>query len=297
MEPMSKSNISQFRLDTDLISLRALVAIVDEGSFSAAARKIGRTQSAISLQIAKLEDRVQTRLLDRTSRTVTQTTDGEILTAYARRILELADEAMTAISAPEISTPFRIGFPEHLVPQLLHDLLARFQRSHPKVHLQLQLGTGPELQQQLQQGNLDLVISGPEGNGGKVLLIEPLVWVGSLGHVPKSDEALSLILIKPPCSYRKATMDALATGRLPWRITMEANSLQAVQTAVAVGLGVSVMARSAVTKSLQVLDDFYPELPETSMVAYVLPNAPHPLAERFISFLVEGLVSVGISHS
>jgi DNA-binding transcriptional LysR family regulator len=288
---MSKANRSSFRLDTDLISLRALVAITDEGSFSAAARKIGRTQSAVSLQIAKLEDRVRARLFERTSRRVRQTTDGEILTAYARRILDLADEAMTALSAPEVAAPFRVGFPEHLAPQLLHDLLARFQRAHPKVMLELRLGPGPDLHQRLQQDRLDVVISGPEGEGEKILLTEPLVWVGSPAYRGNADEPLRLILIQPPCSYRKATLDALAAANLPWRMAMESSSIQAVQTAVGAGLGVSAMARSAVTRELRILHEGYPELPPTCMAAYVRPNTPHPLADRFIAFLEEGLDS------
>ena len=286
---MSGSNRSPFRLDTDLISLRALVAIADEGSFSAAAKQIGRTQSAVSLQIAKLEDRLQTRLLERTSRTVRQTADGETLTAYARRILALADEAMTALTAPQTEEPLRVGFADYLAPQYLHELLARFRRAHAKAGLELRLGNGANLIRALDAGELDVVVAGPEGRNGQVLLREPLAWVGSPDHAPQDGAPVSLVLMPPPCSYRKAAFDALAAVDRPWRATTEANAVQGVQSAIAAGLGISVMARSAVTSDLQILTDGYPPLPETATVAYCRSKTPHPLAERFLSFLEDGL--------
>ena len=124
---MSEPNRSPFKLDTDLLSLRALIAVVEEGGFSAAARRVHRSQSAVSLQVAKLEERLNTRLLERTSRSVSLTPAGETFISYARRILEMADEAMLAVTAPEESTLLRVGFAEYLAPQHLHNLLAQFR--------------------------------------------------------------------------------------------------------------------------------------------------------------------------
>lgn len=284
---MSKSNRSLPKLDTDLISLRALVAIAEEGSFSAAARKIGRTQSAVSLQIAKLEERIDIKLFERTSRTVKITDAGEKFTAYARRILDLVDEAMLSIYAPDVQEVLRIGFADYLAPKHLHSLLARFGRAHSTVDLKLNLGSGVALFKELTEGNLDIVVAGPEPGKGQLLLREPLVWVGAKGYEP--DKSVSLILMPPPCSYRKAAYDALATENLRFKLTMEANSIQGVQSAVAAGLGISVMAKSAVTENLQVLDEIYPALPQTSIFAYTNPDAPELLTERFLNFLVEGM--------
>ncbi len=293
MIPMSKSNRYVPKLDTDLISLRALVAIAEEGSFSAAAQKIGRTQSAVSLQIAKLEERIDAKLFERTSRKVTITAAGEKFTAYARRILDLADEAMMSISAPDVQEVLRIGFADYLAPKHLHSLLARFGRAHPQVDLKLNLGSGIALYNELKEGNLDIVVAGPEPGDGQLLLREPLVWVGTKDYEP--EESISLILMPPPCSYRKAAYDALATENFRFKLTMEANSIQGVQSAVAAGLGISVMAQSAVTESLQVLDGIYPALPKTSIFAYIKSDAPEILTDRFVTFLVEGLGSYGVA--
>jgi DNA-binding transcriptional LysR family regulator len=289
---MSKSNKYIPKLDTDLISLRALVAIADEGSFSAAAERIDRTQSAVSLQISKLENRVEAKLFERTSRKVTTTEVGEKFVAYARRILDLADEAMMSISAPDSHELFRIGFADYLVPKHLHTLLAQFTRAHPNVDLKLNLGLGIDLHKELENGDLDIVVAGPEFEGGQILFHEPLVWVGSKAYKP--DETVSLILMPPPCSYRQAAYDCLTAENFRFRVTMQANSIQGIQSAVAAGLGVSVVARSAVTEDIRILDNIYPELPNTSIVAYVRPGASQILADRFLAFLIEGLASHGI---
>ena len=287
MALMSKSNKYIPQLDTDLISLRALVAIVDEGSFSAAAKKVGRSQSAVSLQIAKLEDRIEAKLFERTSRTVTITEAGEKFTAYARRILDLTDEAMMSISAPDIQEIFRIGFADYLAPKHLHKLLAQFKRTHPKVDLKLNLGSGVMLHKEMEEGNLDVVVAGPEFEGGQLLFKEPLVWVGPKDYQP--EDSVSLIFMPPPCSYRKAAYDSLTTEKFRFEVAMEANSINGVQSAVEAGLGVSVIARSAVTDNLQVLDGIYPRLPKTSVCAFTHPDAPELLVDRFLSCLVEGL--------
>lgn len=295
---MKKQNNPTFQLDVDLITLRAVVAVVDEGSFSAAAKRIGRTQSAVSLQIAKLEEQIDTRLFDRTSRSVAQTPAGEMFTAYARRILDLADEAYAAVCSPVISKPLRIGFAEYLVPQHLYQLLSRFKRRYPNASVELKLGVGGSLIKDMNKGELDVVVAGPEGEKGEkgeVLTEEPLVWVGPRGDLSDlDDEELELILMHPPCSYRKAAFDSLAKAELPWNLALSAHSIQATQSAVAAGLGVTVVPKSAVSKDLKVVNKGLPELPPTSIQAYSNSVDSHPLIKPFIDFLKEELTEIGL---
>ncbi len=286
--PLGKS-ASRPLLDTDLISLRALVAIADEGSFSAAAKRIGRTQSAVSLQIAKLEDRLQARLLERSSRSVEPTVAGETLIAYARRILSLADEAVQSISALHAGEPLRIGFADHLVPQHLHALLTRFRDAHPQVALELRLGCGSELIEALGQGELNLVVAGPEGDGGHVLAHEPLVWVASPNYRLDFAKPVPLVLLQPPCTYRQAAFAALATADASWSVSIEANSIQGILSAVEAGLGISVMARSAADPELIRQDVSMPNLPQTAIVAYARSKDAHHLIEPFLAMLHEEL--------
>jgi DNA-binding transcriptional LysR family regulator len=290
---MKKRKSAKFILDADLINLRAVVAVVDKGSFSGAAKHIGRTQSAVSLQIAKLEDRMDIRLFERTSRSIVQTPAGEVFTAYARRILDLADEAYAAVKSPEISNPLRIGFAEYLVPHHLYKLFSRFNRRYPKAAIELKLGVGGALIRELKDGKLDVVVAGPEGEKGLILIEEPLVWVGPEGELPDVEgEALELILMQPPCSYRKAAFESLAKAERPWNLALSANSIQGTQSAVAAGLGVSVVPKSAVNKDLKIMSKGFPELPATSIQAYSNSVDSHPLMEPFIDFLKEELAGI-----
>lgn len=289
---MSKTNRSPFRLDTDLISLRTLVAIGDLRNFSAAALKVGRTQSAVSLQIAKLEERLDVKLLERTSRKVEPTQAGELLIGYARRILATADEAATALSAPEAAVPLRIGFAEYLAPDHLHELLSRFKRAHPKLLIELKLGTGFDLRDDLDRDKLDVIITGHDGGPTSspdsiVLREEPMVWI--TGDLPQTTEidTVPLVVMHSRCSYRKMATEALERTGRQWRIVTEANSIQGVQSAVKAGLGISVVAKSA-SSDLKIIDQELPALPNTAMVAY-LPKITHALAERFVSFVADGL--------
>ena len=294
---MSKNDRPAFRFDTDLISLRSLVAIVDEGSFSNAANRVGRTQSAVSLQIARLEDRLQTKLFERTSRSIKQTPAGETLIAYARRIIELADEAALAVSAPAEQNYLRVGFAEYLVPQHLHNLLGRFRRAHPNCDLSLVLGSGAELLESLKDGDLDVVFAGPEADWGDVLWEERLVWTGMPNLTNNPKEPVELVLMHPPCSYRQIAFDALSRNNMFWKMSIDANSVHAVQSAIKAGLGISVLPLSAVHEDMPIMSDIMPELPKTSVASFVAKGEPHPLATRFIEYLVAGIESSGISET
>jgi len=283
---MSDSNRTKFKLETDLLSLRSLVAVVEEGGFSAAARRIGRTQSAISLQIAKLEDRIDTKLLERTSRSLSVTPAGEIFLSYARRILELSDEAMLAVTSPTEKTLLRVGFAEYLAPQHLPTLLARFRRAHPNCDLSLVLGGGSGMIESMNRGELDIVFAGPEADKGRLLWEENLVWTGSGNFTANSDEPVELVLMHAPCSYRQIAFDALTKAGKPWKLSIDANSVQAVQSAIRAGLGISVLPISAVLDDMPLLDNNLPSLPKTSVMSYVRSDQSHPYAQRFIDFLL-----------
>ncbi|MGL4399903.1 MAG: LysR family transcriptional regulator [Luteolibacter sp.] len=283
---MSKTNRSPFKLDTDLLSLRALVAVVEEGGFSAAANRVGRTQSAISLQIAKLEERLNTTLLERTSRSMSLTPSGEIFLSYARRILELTDEAVLAVTAPEEGSLLRVGFAEYLAPQHLHSVLARFRRAHPNCELRLVLGLGGEMLDSLDRGELDVVFSGPDRDGGQILWHEPLVWTGHSKACEDPKEAFELLLFPAPCIYRQIAFDSLAKAGRAWKVALNANSTQAIQSAVRAGMGIGLLPASSVLDDMPILEVGMPKLSNTSLVSYTAPDLSSPYAQRFTDFLL-----------
>lgn len=277
---------NKFKLESDLNTLRSLIAIVEEGGFSAAAKRVHRTQSAVSVQIAKLEEQLDTKLLERTSRSVQVTQAGETFLSYARRILELADEAALAVSPRDEKDQLRVGFAEYLAPQHLQSVVSGFREQNPNCDLSLVLGLGPPLLDMMNRKELDLVIAGPEGENGTVLWDEPLVWTGACDAPNDPAVPMKLVLMPAGCLYRKLAFDALTKISRSWRMSIEANSFEAVQSAVRAGLGVTILPVTAIREDMPVIKDILPELPNTSVSSYVSPNGPHPQTKPFIDYLI-----------
>src|SRR5580765_7963587 len=143
-------------LDIDL--LRSFAAVADTGSFTAAGEVVARTQSAVSIQIKRLEESVGRRVFERTSRSLALTPAGEVLLDYARRILALNDESVRRITEPPVAGELRLGITEYFVPNELPAILARFAAIHPEVRLEVRMGSSRDLREALSQGKLDVAI-------------------------------------------------------------------------------------------------------------------------------------------
>lgn len=284
-------------LDTDLLSLRAFLAIIDYGSFTAAADSIGRTQSAVSLQISRLEERLQTPLFTRNNRTVTLTPEGEIFAGYARKIISLSDEGFSAVITPVCAMPLRIGFAEYLVPRHLHRILASMKKKLGKTGIMINLGSGIEMETLLMNNELDIVVTACIKKEGLRLAGDALVWIKAHDYAHDSkDETFSLVHMRPPCSYRQAAIDSLNSAGLLWKEEGNSNSIQGVFAAVAAGFGISAVPLSCVTDAFTIIRDL-PELPETQISAYWNKIQPHPLTERCIGLLRAEFSSIGLRTS
>ena len=275
--------------DNDFISLRTFIAVVDEQSFSRAAERLDRTQSAVSLQIAKLENRLHVKLLNRSTRNLVLTNAGETLLTYARQIIALADEAVLAVTSPDEAAHLRVGFAEYLAPQHLPTLLGKFRKAHPKCDLTLVLGLGAEMLDSMRRGKLDVVFAGPEKMKGDLLWDEPLLWTGRWSRTKRQRPPVDLILMPAPCGYRQIAFDTLSKAKLQWRVVMEANSVQAVQTSVQAGLGVSVLPVTAILKDMPINQDL-PALPRTSVICY-RPQTDNLYAQRLVDYLMSAIDS------
>ncbi len=283
---------TSFVLDADLLTLRSFLAIIEYGSFSAAADQVGRTQSAVSLQIARLEERMQVNLLERTSRNVKLTPEGETFASYARKIIDLSDEGFAAVATSGTTESLRIGFAEYLVPRHLKRLLSRLRRSLPKIKVILELSGGPDLFKKMNNNELDIIMTCSYGDGGLKLYSEPLEWVTAKDFKSDDKSALNIIQMKAPCSYRQAAIDALESSGIIWSEEASVNTIQGIISAVAAGFGISSIPRSAVDNSLEVISEKMPHLPETSISVYWNTTNPHPLTKRCISLFKEELKSI-----
>ena len=250
-------------LDIDL--LRTFVAFADTGSFTGAARLVHRTQSAVSMQMRRLEAIVGKSVFDRDGRQMVLTADGKTLLGYARRILTLHEEAITRFSEPDLAGTVRVGTPDDYADSLLPVLFSRFAEAYPRVHLEIRCEQSPQLLSALEEGKLDLALISrdPGSTEGVVLRSEPLIWATSPSHVVHEQDPVPLALFLQDCKFHQWALKALdAVGR-SYRIAYTSPSLSALHAAVSSGLAVTAIAQSSMTPEMRRLGekDGFPPLP------------------------------------
>jgi DNA-binding transcriptional LysR family regulator len=239
-------------LDIDL--LRSFAAVADTGSFTAAAELVARTQSAVSVQVKRLEASVGRRVFERTSRSLALTPAGEVLLGYARRILELNDESVRRITQPPVAGAIRLGITEYFVPGELPAILARFAAIHPEVHLEVRMGLSRDLREALSQGKLDVaIVRLAPRERERALWTEPLVWAAPAAFEVARDALLPLALLPAPCVLREHAIESMRRLKRPCKVAFTGSSMASVQAAVRAGLGVSILPRSLLMPGMRVL--------------------------------------------
>jgi len=273
----------------DLELLRTLVAIADCGGFTRAAERLHRTQSAVSLQMQRLEETVGAPLFRAAGRQRLLTEQGEILVGHARRLLAIHDEALGALSGAQLQGQIRFGSAQAFTEHSLPTVLARFARLHPNVRLEMRVEGNQKLIDAVHAGQLDLalVIQRP-GTGGESLGRLPLLWLA--GTEARLDAPpLPLALFDAPCPFRELALDALERERRPWRIAYTSPSLPGLLAAVRAGLGVTAQTPLSLGAGLRVATGELPPLPEVEIALHRHPRAPAETAEP-LAELVRGVV-------
>jgi DNA-binding transcriptional LysR family regulator len=244
--------------------LRSFVAIVDTGSMLNASEQVFVTQSALSLQIKRLEELIQQPLFLREGRRLELTAVGDLMLGYARRVLALHDEALTAISAGRFSGPVRIGMVQDFADLLLTGLLARFAELHPDAQIFARVAGTAELQEMLERGQLDVVIgySGPADP--HAIRTAPTHWLGDETLIAKT--ALPLAVLEKPCRFREAAIAALEAAGRPWRIAIETPNLSTLRAAVTAGLGLTCRTDIFMRDLPTIIDPRLPALPDVSCI-------------------------------
>lgn len=281
-------------LELDL--LRTFVAVVENGGFTRAARQLHRSQSTVSQQVNRLEDRLDTPLLIRNTRSTILTERGELLLGYARRLLALHDEALSALDETRLQGRVCIGSAQEVADGGLSELLARFTRLYPNVALEIRVDANLRLRDEIEQGELDLAVvfqePGQMLNGGGCEVIGRLhrVWVASPELIIDASKPLPLVLSNGPCIFRNAVLDALdAIGR-PWRITLSTPSLSGMRAALRAGLGVGVRTERWLEPDLHILDQDLPPLPDVELVLLTSASADEQVVEKLRDVLRPALL-------
>jgi DNA-binding transcriptional LysR family regulator len=279
--------------DLEIDLLRAFVAVAETGSFTAAAEVVSRSQSAVSQKVLRLEEILDRRIFDRTSRSLSLTRDGERLLVTARKMLEFNDAVMREMRAPYAVGTLRLGISEDFIPGQLPSLLARFTRAYPGVHLDLITGLSCDLLLAFDEGRIDAVIAKKDGTAqrGRVIWREPLVWMAAADYQVDYTRPARLLMLRPPCTYRQLMISSLDAVRREWIAVCTASSLMGVQAAVAGGLGVTVLGRSFVQAGMQILNvpEQWPSLPMTEIVILGEDSKAADLIQPFVAFLTESL--------
>jgi DNA-binding transcriptional LysR family regulator len=290
------------RLNLDMNVLRTLVTAQQLGGLNRAAKLVGRSQSAVSQQIRKLEEQFGEALFRKQGRGVTLTVAGEIVLGYARRILELNDEAVAAVRGVAIDGSVRFGLPGDFAETWLPMALGRFKRAHPAVRIEASVDRNTTLTDRLDKGELDLALIFGRGarSDAKVLARLPLSWIGPGTGEPiqTAGESLPLAVFDSPCFFREAAIAALDKAAIPWRIAFTSPSLPGLWAAVEAGLGITLRTTVGLPGSLVVLDEGsgFPPLPSIDLSLHdggrqLAPATSH-LKEILLDILAANLAAI-----
>jgi DNA-binding transcriptional LysR family regulator len=239
----------------DLDVLRTFMTGHDLGSFAAAAERLGRSQSALSLQLRKLEAQTGQVLLRKDGRGLALTPAGEIMLSYARRMIELNDEAVAAVRGVAVEGWVRLGLVQDFAESWLPSLLGRFARAHPGVRVEARVDRGAVLAAGVAKGELDLALVWGDlpGPNRTELTTMPIAWIGAPQHQISALRPLPLVTFEPPCVFRDAAVRALDQAGIPWRVTFTSPSLAGLWAAVEAGLGITPRAPHSTPARLTVL--------------------------------------------
>jgi DNA-binding transcriptional LysR family regulator len=231
------------------------------------------------------------RLFHRSARGVDLTHEGEVLLGYARRILELTEEAQTRIAAPDIEGIVRVGIPEDFANRYLPTVLARFSRAYEKIQLQVSCDLSVKLMDGLERNEFDLILvkRAPSGDSGVPVWRERLVWTASMDYPVEQMDPLPLIMFPHGCIYRKLMLDQLETSGKRWWISYVSPSLSGLQAALRAGLGVTVLARSSVPGDCRAVESVsgFPPLPVTELALHYASSSPPKAAVMLAEYITE----------
>jgi len=254
-------------LDTD--QLRSFLAIVDEGSFTRAAERVHKTQSAVSMHVRRLEEQLGCALFVKQGRGARLTAEGEQLVDYARRILREEAGALAALSRKGLRGTVRFGVPDDYAEAFLADILLRFNHRHPLVEIAVSCENSVELAALVRAGAIDLalVTDFEDLEGFELIREEPLRWVASTRFKAPAGEPLPLALGSPSCIWRRVADEALEGKRGRVRSLFVSRNYSAIGAVVRAGLAATVLPEGLIVDGLRSIGDAegLPPLPLTRM--------------------------------
>jgi DNA-binding transcriptional LysR family regulator len=281
-------------LDVDL--LKTFLAIADYGSFTRAADEVHKTQSAVSMQMKRLEEMVGSPLFAKDGRMSRFTPDGERLIDYARRIAAINDEAISAFTKPELTGTIRFGTPDDYADRFLPEILARFARTHPLVTVDVECLSSNILFERVKRSEMDLSLV---THGCDIITDEPvrrekLVWVTSLRHGAHMSETLPLAVSHAGCDWRSKVLKSLEKQKRKYRVAYSTPNSNAVNAAVLQGLAVGAIPELCVRPGMRVLTekDGFPTLGSFDIGLVRKPGKANTAIEALARHVRESLTNL-----
>ncbi|MGD8352955.1 MAG: LysR substrate-binding domain-containing protein [Pseudomonadota bacterium] len=276
-------------LPTDL--LRTFIAVNDNGGFTRAAEVVHLTQSAVSMQIRRLEEIVGRDLFVRMGKSIELTPEGETLARHARQILKLQDEALSALAQPEVTGSVRLGIPDDYV-SFLPPVFMQFSRTYPKVKMEIICRQSNEIHELLRKEELDLaLVTANCGNPvtfGTVVRMEPLVWIAAAHQAVEMEDPIPLAMFTDKCFVHEAAVKTLEKMGRSTRVAYSSPSMAGLMAAVKSGLAVAMVARTNLPDDVRILtpDDGFPVMQPVPLELHKRPGAAvEVLAQCFMEVL------------
>jgi len=259
----------------DLVALRSFVAVVDAGGVTRAAGLLNLTQSAVSMQLKRLEEALNLGLFARAARKLTLTPEGEQLLGFARRMLALNDEALAKLTSASFEGELRLGVPHDIVYPAIPGILKRLAGQYPRVRVNLVSSFTLLLKEAFQRGELDVILTTEEspGAGAERLGERPLVWVGAEEGLVWQKRPLR-IGFKDTCIFRRKAVAALDAAGIPWEMAVDGESEQAIEATVAADLAVSARLTNAMPIGMAPIEakGVLPDLGSQVICLYAAPT-------------------------
>ena len=266
----------------DLTALRSFVAVAETGGVTKAAHQLHLTQSAVSMQLKRLEESLNQPLLNRSGRGVALTNQGELLLSYGRRMLALNDEALARMTDDAFEGEIRFGVPCDIIYPNIPSILQRFDRAFPRVRVNLYSSYTSKLKSKIESGELDLILTTEDecGPQGETVCMQRLVWVGAPGGNAFRARPLRLAFERD-CLFRPWVQRALDERGIAWEMAVDTRATRTVEASVSADLAVHAMLESAVSPHLEPIShgDTLPDLPSTRINMYRAQNAKGALVD------------------
>lgn len=270
--------------------LRTFIAVVDTGGFSKASSLLSLTQPTVSLRIKRLEEQCGRPLFERNGQGAELTEEGNQLLRYARRIVNLQDEAWTAIKAQGISGSLRVGLIPDLSLQPITKALYAFARAHPELRLEVSEGTSDSMREAMRESRLDMaLLVGEEGLNAPLYRHEKIGWICRRDFTWHKEEPLPLVLCPEPCRFREMAFTQLEAAGYEWRLALSSQSLSVTKEAVEAGLGVTVRGESLCNPKL-INGEKMLGLPTLGAIKIVVESSAKATNQQSIDALTELLL-------